>query len=67
MSPRPGTTFAKRQKEQARQEKQRAKAQRKAERKLENQGGVPPTDTEAAPNEESASEFPPHSNTESLS
>ncbi len=36
MSPRPRATFAKRQKEQARQEKQRAKAQRKLERKLEN-------------------------------
>lgn len=37
MSPRPRATFSKRQKEQARQEKQRAKAMRKAQRKLENQ------------------------------
>lgn len=34
MSPRPRATFAKRQKEQARQEKQRAKAERKQQRKL---------------------------------
>ena len=45
MSPRPRATFAKRQKEQARQEKQRAKAQRKQQRKLETQaGGGPPID-----------------------
>lgn len=36
MSPRKHPTFAKRQKEQARQEKQRAKAERKMQRKLEN-------------------------------
>jgi len=34
LSPRPRATFAKRQKEQARQEKQRAKAERKQQRKL---------------------------------
>ena len=45
MSPRPRTTFAKRQKEQARLEKQRAKAERKQQRKLETQaGGGPPID-----------------------
>jgi hypothetical protein len=37
LSPRTRATFAKRQKEQARREKQHAKAQRKQERKLENQ------------------------------
>jgi hypothetical protein len=45
LSPRPRVTFTKRQKEQARQEKQRAKAQRKQQRKLEAQpGGGPPID-----------------------
>ncbi len=44
MSPRTRSTFAKRQKEQARQEKQRAKAQRKLQRKLENQTRVPSED-----------------------
>ncbi len=45
MSPRPRATFSKRQKEQARQEKQRAKAQRKQQRKLETRpGGGPPID-----------------------
>ena len=42
MSPRTRVTFAKRQKEQARQEKQRAKAQRKLQRKLESQTAAPP-------------------------
>lgn len=43
MSPR--GTFTKRQKEHARQEKQRAKAERKQQRKLEAQpGGGPPID-----------------------
>ena len=37
MAQRSRTTFAKRQKELARQEKQRSKAQRKLERKLNNQ------------------------------
>lgn len=37
MSPRTRATFVKRQKEQARREKQLAKAQRKQDRKLENQ------------------------------
>jgi hypothetical protein len=36
LSPRSRATFAKRQKEQARQEKQRAKAQRRLEKKSEN-------------------------------
>ncbi len=48
MSPRPRATFSKRQKEQARQEKQRAKAQRRQQRKLEGQpGGGPPIDFES--------------------
>jgi hypothetical protein len=37
LSPRPRATFAKRQKEQARREKQHAKAQRKLERTHGNQ------------------------------
>jgi hypothetical protein len=37
LTTRSRTTFNKRQKEQARQEKQRAKAQRKLQRKLEHQ------------------------------
>ena len=44
MSPRPRATFTKRQKEQARQEKQRAKAERKLQRKSENPAGGPPID-----------------------
>lgn len=48
MSSRPRATFTKRQKEQARQEKQRAKAQRKQQRKLEAQPGAgPPIDFES--------------------
>ncbi|MBZ5569336.1 MAG: hypothetical protein LAN64_15975 [Acidobacteriia bacterium] len=43
---RPSQTFQKRQKELARQEKQRAKAQRKAQRKLEKQ--APETDIETS-------------------
>lgn len=62
MSPRPRVTFAKRQKEQARQEKQRAKAERKLQRKLENQAGVRPADgEELAPSEEAAPESSPQS------
>ena len=61
MSPRPRTTFTKRQKEQNRQEKQRAKAQRKLQRKLDNQAGVPPQDTqETGANEGAVSESSPH-------
>lgn len=49
MSPRTRVTFAKRQKEQARREKQRAKAQRKLERKIGDQqatqADVPEGDT----------------------
>ena len=37
---RPSQTFQKRQRELARQEKQRAKAQRKQQRKLEKQSGA---------------------------
>ena len=46
MSPRTRVTFAKRQKEQARQEKQRAKAQRKLQRKLESQTAASPAQPE---------------------
>ncbi len=49
MSPRTRSTFAKRQKEQARQEKQRAKAQRKLQRKLESQTRLPADDGTAYP------------------
>lgn len=67
MSPRPRATFSKRQKEQARQEKQRAKAQRKLQRKLESQVGVQHTDTEeVAPTEEAAPESPCTTQTEPL-
>lgn len=48
MSPRTRVTFAKRQKEQARQEKQRAKAQRKLERKLGNRPTGEREETEQA-------------------
>ena len=48
MSPGPRTTFSKRKKEQARQEKQRAKAERKRQRKLEGEPGAgPPIDFDA--------------------
>lgn len=40
------STFGKRQKERARQEKQAEKAQRKAQRKLENQSQVMPEKAE---------------------
>lgn len=46
MASRTRTTFAKRQKELARQEKQRAKAQRKLERKLNNQVPAEPAESE---------------------
>jgi hypothetical protein len=42
MSGNSHTTFAKRQKERARQQKQADKAQRRAQRKLENQGKINP-------------------------
>jgi hypothetical protein len=48
LSPRSRATFAKRQKEQARQEKQRAKAQRKLQRKLDNQSPVGRAEFEGA-------------------
>lgn len=65
MSPRPRATFAKRQKEQARQEKQRAKAQRKLERKLENkqatEGVAPDQSTDTFPaDEEPVSQIDSH-------
>jgi len=61
LSPRPRATFAKRQKEQARQEKQRAKAERKLQRKIENQAGVLPQDAEEIlADEEAVSESSPH-------
>lgn len=61
MSPRPRVTFNKRQKEQARQEKQRAKAERKLQRKIENQAGVLPQDAEEIlADEEAVSESSPH-------
>jgi hypothetical protein len=63
LSPRPRATFSKRQKEQARQEKQRAKAERKLQRKLDNQAGVQHPDTEEVSNEEATSEPWPQSNT----
>ena len=47
MPTRPRQTFSKRQKEQARQEKQRAKAQRKLQRKLENQVAGSPVEADA--------------------
>ncbi len=48
-------TFTKRQKEHARQEKQRAKAQRKLQRKLEKQAqSSMPAETDAADRDESA-------------
>ena len=48
---RPSQTFQKRQKELARQEKQRAKAQRKQQRKLEKQA---PTEDVVSPSGESS-------------
>jgi hypothetical protein len=61
LSPRPRATFTKRQKEQNRQERQRAKAQRKLQRKLESQAGIQPQDTEESPaNEAAVSESSPH-------
>lgn len=49
MAQRASTTFAKRQKEQARQEKQKAKLQRKQQRKLEKQ--ISPANSEPAASE----------------
>jgi hypothetical protein len=46
MASRTRTTFAKRQKELARQEKQRAKTQRRLERKLNNQTAAQSPDLE---------------------
>ncbi len=50
MSPRTRVTFAKRQKEQARQEKAKAKAERKQQRKAEPRG---PLDFELGSNADS--------------
>ena len=54
MSPRTRATFTKRQKEQARKEKQQAKAERKLQRKLEVQTGVPAVEPEPADSDEGA-------------
>jgi hypothetical protein len=56
LAPRSRATFAKRQKEQARQEKQRAKLQRKLDKKLqnENNGQQPELDPST---ESTASDF----------
>ena len=48
-SMRPSQTFQKRQKELARQEKQRAKAQRKQQRKLEKQAPATDVDPDSSP------------------
>lgn len=53
MSPRTRATFVKRQKEQARREKQLAKAQRKLERKLGNQQAAQDEAPEGSANEDS--------------
>ena len=67
MSPRPRTTFNKRQKEQARQEKRRAKEQRKLQRKLESQSAALRVEsTEATPDEGAVSESPSEPKTETL-
>jgi hypothetical protein len=56
LSPKPRPTFAKRQKEQARQEKQRAKMQRKLERKLENQAPTDGTESEQSSSDQVSSD-----------
>jgi hypothetical protein len=63
LSPRTRTTYSKRQKEQARQEKQRAKAQRKLQRKMESQAGTAPEDSgaESLASENPEAESPEHS------
>ncbi len=67
MSPQKHPTFAKRQKEQARQEKQRAKAERKQQRKLESRAlaehaetgePLPPEETSPAQAESSLHSLP---------
>ncbi len=62
MCPRPSTTFLKRQKELARQEKQRAKAERKQQRKAEKLAG---SDPEPEP-EITSQDEPPEQHEESL-
>jgi hypothetical protein len=56
MAPRSRSTFAKRQKEQARQEKRRAKAERKQQRKMGNQA---PAENEAGGDALAVAEAPP--------
>lgn len=65
MSPRTRQTFAKRQKEQARQEKQRAKAARRQQKKLDNQalaergpGAEESAESESAPGTEMDNQGP---------
>jgi hypothetical protein len=60
VSMRPSQTFQKRQRELARQEKQRAKAQRKQQRKLEKQapGEEPAAEMADTPGSPSESEEP---------
>jgi len=47
MAGNPRTTFAKRQKERARQEKQAEKAQKRAQRKLQQDTDTPPSERPA--------------------
>jgi hypothetical protein len=66
LSPRARATFTKRQKEQARQERQRAKAERKLQRKREGQSGVPETNeselSQAEPGQDGPAVFGEQSN-----
>jgi hypothetical protein len=55
MSPRTRATFAKRQKEHSRQEKQRAKAERKLQRKLQGKEGAEDSNAEAVDSTETGS------------
>ena len=64
MTQRSRTTFNKRQKEQARLEKQRAKAQRKLQRKIENQAASPiAEESEATPPKSGTTETQAHAHT----
>jgi hypothetical protein len=56
MSGRGRTTFAKRQKERARKEKQEAKAERRRQRKLAGQSGERPSDAVIEGNEDEGPE-----------
>lgn len=51
-------SFTKRQKERQRKEKQQAKAAKKADKKRDKELGIGPSDTELAPGEAPAAEFP---------